>query len=302
MLTEKQLKERKEYIGGSDAPAVCGLSPFKTPLEVYLEKRGEIEPADLSQNKAVHFGKLLEDIVAQEYARVTGRKVVEVKETSYHPKYPWMAANIDRDIIGVPGELEIKTGNAFNKEGWGEEKTDQVPNHYNVQCQHYMAVRGASWYDLAVLLGGNDFRTYRIPRDDELIEMIINKEGKFWERVKAGTPPPMDYGNSKVAGLLKRMYPGTNGKSINLPADIHDRHDHMNEAKEKIKKLKGEIKELDLVVDFNKNMILEAMGEAAIGLLLDGTGYTRKKVNKTGYSVEPSSYVDFRFSKKLKKG
>ena len=110
MLTTEQLEARKAGIGGSDAAAIMGLSPWKTATEVYLEKRGEIAPENIDDKEVVIFGNLLEDVVAGEYARRNNVKVERRNDMFKHAKHPFMLANIDRKVVGVKKGLECKTG------------------------------------------------------------------------------------------------------------------------------------------------------------------------------------------------
>lgn len=185
------LAARRKGIGGSDAAAVVGLDRYRTPLSVYLEKRGEIVPDDLSDNDAVRFGNLLEDVIADEYARRTGRTVHRVNRILQSDQHPYMLANLDRRVVGERRGLEIKTANVFaaKAEDWGEPGTDVVPTRYLLQVQHYMAVTGYDVFDLAVLIGGQDFRIHTIARDEALIANLISIESDFWARVQDGRPP-----------------------------------------------------------------------------------------------------------------
>jgi len=185
---EEWLAVRNRGIGGSDAAAILGLNRFKSPLQVYLEKRGEAEPDDLSGNERVYWGNRLEALVADEYEKRTGRKVRRVNAVLQHPRHPWMLASLDRDVVAGDRILEVKT--TAGGEDWGEEGTDQVPVHYLIQAMHYLAVTGASVCDLAVLISGRNFRVYQILRDNDLIETMIEQEQEFWQNVQDGNPPP----------------------------------------------------------------------------------------------------------------
>jgi putative phage-type endonuclease len=290
MLTREQLGARKEGIGGSDAGVIAGLSPFKTQFELWLEKRGTIAPPDLSDNEAVHFGNVLEDVIAQEYSERTGNKVRRVNKTQYHKQYPWMLANIDRDVISSNRILEAKT--AGFSVGWGAAGTDEVPETHNLQCQHYLAVTEKEIADLAVLIGGRDFRIYHIPRDDELIASLIEIESEFWDKVCIGVQPQINFNHQTTNALLSRLYPGTNGETITLPDEAYHWHMSMLEAKEKIKTYKG-------VVDGAKAHLLSLMGEAAKGKLRDGSGYTRKQVKVKAHNVVESEYIKLSHKKKI---
>jgi putative phage-type endonuclease len=286
---------RRNGIGGSDAAKVAGLHPSGQPLQTYLEKRGELPDADLD-SEAAYFGLALEDFIAQEYAQRSGRKVRRVNRMLKSKQHPYMLANIDRDIVGERRGLECKNIGAhmLNNERWGtwgEDGSDQVPEHYYLQCAHYMAVLNYDVFDLAVLIGGQQFRIYTIERDDELIRHLIEIEGEFWQRVLTGQRPEWNYASASTGNLLKRLYPGSNGGSVLLSPAAQEASVIERDAAEKIKHYEMLRKE-------SRNLILAEMGQAAIGLLDDGAGYTRAERNRKGYVVEPTTYVDFRFSAK----
>jgi len=178
------LAERRRGIGGSDAAAILGLSRWRTPLDVYLDKRGESDP--LEESQAMFWGTTLEPVIRQRYSDVTGRDVLIPQGIIYHEKYPFMLASLDGFTHGNR-IVEIKTAR-FGFE-WGEEGTDEIPIEYIAQVQHYMTVTGYDVADVAVLIGGQDFRIYEVPADTELQEIMIAKEREFWGMVKAGTPP-----------------------------------------------------------------------------------------------------------------
>lgn len=184
MLTNEQMAMRSRGIGGSDVAAVLGISPWVTQLQLYMTKRGEIEPQ--TTNKAMHWGNILETPILEEYSRVTGNQVVTVADTIISPTHPFMLANIDGrvndDLI-----VEIKT--ASRGDHWGAEGTDEIPDYYLTQVHHYMTVTGAKQCDVAVLIGGSDFRIYHVYADAEMSQMLIDAETEFWQRVQDGTPP-----------------------------------------------------------------------------------------------------------------
>lgn len=188
-LTAEQLENRRHGIGGSDAGAILGLNPYRTPLDVWQEKTGRVEPPDLSDNEAVRWGEILEDAVASEYALREGVKVRRVNRTLVHPEHPWMLAHLDRTVVGKRRVLEVKTAGAHMAGEWGEPGTDQVPEYHLAQIVHYLAVTGYESADLAVLIGGRDFRVYHIQRDEELIQALIEAERDFWRLVETDTPP-----------------------------------------------------------------------------------------------------------------
>lgn len=291
MLNEAQLNARMGGIGGSDAPVVAGLSAWKQPLQLYYEKRGEME-FDGPEGEHIGFGNLLEDVIAQEAARRLDVKVRRVNRLLRHKKHPFIIGYIDRDIVGAPWMMECKNV-GFKSAEWGPDGSDEVPESYLLQCTHYLAVTGAELCKLAALFSGNHMRIYNIPRDQGLIDSLIEIEREFWDHVEKGIPPFIQYEHSTTPDLLTRLYPGTNGEEIALPEQALHWHQVASESAALEKQYRTS-------KETAQSHLRALMGEASIALLPDGTGYTRKEVKRKGYTVEPSSYIDFRFSKKPK--
>lgn len=288
---QQWLEERRTGIGGSDAAAVLGLDPYKTALEVYLEKRGEIQAPDLSTNRAVQWGTRLEAVVADYYADVMGITLMQPATILRHPDHEFVVGNLDRFSPERRLVLECKTaGLAFNLEGWGESGTDLVPERYLLQCMHYLLVTGYDRADIAVLIGGQDFRIYHVARDEEMIESMLPRYCEFWERVQSGDAPDLDANHRSALSFMRRRYQSTNGRAIELPEEAVSLHERLSEVKATIKRLQAEEEAL-------KAGLLAHMEENAIGVLPDGSGYKRAVVNRAGYTVEPTSYVDFRYVK-----
>lgn len=205
---EAWLQERRTGIGGSDAAPILGLSKWKTPLDVWREKRGLSEGTP--DNPAMAWGRTLEPVVREWYARVTGRDVSVPASVLRHPEHPWMLATLD----GLAGDrlLEIKT--ARTSAFWGEPGTDQIPRHYLLQVQHYLCVTGLPVADVAVLFSGQDACIYEVPSDPELQALIVEAEAEFWRMVVEGVQPePISYadacarwGKAKVGGEVVAGY------------------------------------------------------------------------------------------------
>lgn len=190
-------EERRTGIGGSDAAAAVGLSPWRSAYDLWEEKVGQSPPVE--QNEPMLWGKLLEDIIRREYERRTGMVVTYRKELIRHPARPWMFVHLDGEV-GSTGEaiLEVKTSRTG--QGWGEPDTDEIPLPYLVQVHHSLAVTAAQVCDVAVLIGGQDFRLYQVSRDIEIEQQLIEDETRFWESVTSGVPPAP----ATVADAVKR--------------------------------------------------------------------------------------------------
>jgi putative phage-type endonuclease len=208
-LNERQREARSRGLGGSDAAVVCGFSPFKTPVQLWQEKTGRIPETNLDDKEIVQWGHLLEDVIAQETARRKGYTVHRVNEPRTHRAYDFMVANPDRRVVGQKRGLEVKNASWFTREGWGDHDTDDVPQFYLTQVVHYMAVFDWPAWDVGVLLGGNELRTYTVERDIDIEEQLVELERKFWQCVVDDTPPP-----PIVVEDLVRLYPQTHGAIV----------------------------------------------------------------------------------------
>jgi len=270
------LAERLTGIGGSDAACVVGLNPYKLPLQLYLEKRGELAEADLSDNAAVRWGNLLEDVVADHFAETTGKSVRRNAELLRSEQWPWMIAHIDRELVDEDAILECKTAGSFvSKDEWGKTGTDQVPEHYLLQCQHYLAVTGRSRAYLAVLIGGRDFRTYILDRDQDLIEALAVEEGAFWQMCLDGKPPEVNYEHKAALNLMKRRYAKVD------PSMLVQLSPEAVDAAAQFEWAKAEIKRLEAFKDSKQAQLLEAIGNGIYGILPNGSAFKRIEIKET---------------------
>jgi putative phage-type endonuclease len=219
---EDWLVIRKQGIGSSDAASAVGLNPYKSPLELWMEKTGrdgnlpKIDPQD--EEGPMYWGTLLEPIVAAHYTRRTGNRVRRINSVLQHPdpKLPWMLANIDREVIGSSEVqiLECKTAGINGARLW----KNGVPEYVQLQVQHQLAVTGKEAADVAVLLGGQHLEVHRIDRDDALIARLIELERHFWQFVETDTPPPAD-GSESADLALRCLYPQDNGQHLDFSQD-----------------------------------------------------------------------------------
>lgn len=291
---EEWLAQRKKGIGGSDAAAALGQSRHKTAFQLYQEKLGLI-PGDLMVSpdavERMDFGKAIEQVIADMYAKRYGVKLRRHNKLAQHSRYPYMLASYDRTIDGKREGVECKNVDSMSYRfgEWGDEHTDQVPQEFLLQCHHYLATSGYDVWHLAACVGGNSLKIYHIERDPEMIELVEQGEAEFWQHVEKQDPPPLDYQHKSAIPLLKKMFPGSNGETIKLPPDAEAMHFARLDFEEQAALMETGAKAA-------KARILHLMGEAAVGLLPNGGGYTRKLVKRDGYTVEASSYIDFRFS------
>ena len=210
---EEWLAFRRTGIGGSDMSALLGMNPYRSVLDIWLDKTGQSEP-DTEENQYTYWGTKLEALVAEEFAKQTGWKVRNNNFTLRSEEHPWMLANIDREIVGVDAGLECKTASAYKKNEW---EGDGVPDAYYIQCQHYMAVTGkASWW-IACLLGGNTFIYKEIPRNDEVIDSIISQGETFWHEFVVPKIMPATDGSAACSDAIRAMFTPQNTEVVELP-------------------------------------------------------------------------------------
>ncbi|MGH7058146.1 MAG: hypothetical protein ACREFZ_09760, partial [Acetobacteraceae bacterium] len=153
--------------------------------------------------------------------------------------------------------------------------------------QHYMIVTELPVFDVACLIGRR-FAYYEVPADPELQEMIIQGEGEFDRRVKAGEPPALNYEHATALEVIKKLHPGTNGTRLVACADAIEWRTKMEAATEREKVAKAE-------KEGYRARLLEQMGDAALLAFPDGKCFRRQLTERAGYTVEATSYVDARF-------
>ena len=254
---EKWLAVRNMGIGGSDASVIMGLNSYKSPYQLWLEKIGEAASEDLTGNPFVYWGQKNEPNIADWFNEETGKKVQRLG-TLRNKEYPFMIANVDRTVIGENAGLEIKTAGAPQYKKW---KGDEIPDAYYCQCLHYMAVTGADYWYIAVLLGGNDAKWKRIERNEEDIKALIEKEKEFWNLVETKTPPPVD-GSMSCGNALKWKYKGDPGSETMLPEEAGDIINELDKDAEVEKALKESIQ-------LKRNRLMEMMGDFEVGRIGD---------------------------------
>ena len=237
---------RKQGIGGSDAAVVCGISRYKSPVELWMEKTGQMP--DQEAGEAAYWGTQLEGLVRTEFTKRTGIEVEHRMELLRSDEHPFMQANLDGTCVHPefgPCIFEAKTASAFKAGEW----EDGIPDEYFLQVQHYMAVTG---------YGGNTFRWKFIPRDEELITMLVQLEADFWQHVQNETPPPLD-GSSASARFLAERFPNSISNSrIELPNQAEQLIHQYDEASQQIKLLTERKQEAE-------NLLKEMLGSHETG-------------------------------------
>lgn len=224
MITEQQRQLRTQGIGGSDAAAACGVSPYRSRYDLWHEKT---HGTQVEATLPMRFGAFAESFIREEYERMTGREVMQPGMLR-HPEHPWMLANID----GVSGErlLEAKTVGMRGMHLWGEPGTDEVPDDYRFQVQHYLAVTGLPVCDVAVLIAGGEVALYEVAADQELQASIITLEADLWRRVQENDPPEPESGSDALRRWPTNTVPDMPEASTELLDTIADLRESKEEA------------------------------------------------------------------------
>ena len=263
------LKVRTKGIGGSDIGAICGVSPFTSARQVYFNKTGQFEEAlkpSAAAQERMHFGHLLEPIVADEFARRTGKRLLNVAATLAHKDIPCMRANVDRLIVdddGKPyGILECKTTSEYNNEEW---ESGDILLSYVYQLNWYMHILDLTYGAFACLVGGNKFYYYEVFRNDELINNTLVPAAKnFWfNNVLALKEPELqatdtDFANKVYAEVAKNS-------EITMAGDTE------NELAKTVFECKRKIKELTATMEEAQNRLKDRLQDHEIGYCQDYT-------------------------------
>jgi len=253
------LEFRRQGIGGSDASVVCGINKYKSPIELFMEKTGQLSHQEAGE--AAYWGTRLEGIVRDEFTLRTGIEVTPVTEILQSETHPFMLANLDGkcqhpkygDCI-----FEAKTASAYLAGDW----EDGIPDPYMLQVQHYLAVTGYAGAYIAVLIGGNTFKWQFILRDEEIISMLIQLESEFWGMVQSNTPPPLD-GSDASANFIGAQFPNSRPfTKIDLPI----------EAAALVQQYDAACEQLDYLTDQKQeaeNLLKQMLGENEAGTIAD---------------------------------
>ena len=251
---DEWLALRRTGIGGSDAGAIMGVSPYKGAFSVWADKQGKLPP--LEDNEAMRQGRDLEDYVARRFAEVSGLKVLHEYSMLRSVDHPCMLADIDRRIIGERAGLECKTSRDITMARY---RNGEYPMEYYCQCLHYLAVTGWDCWYLAVLVYGTDLLIYKICRDEVMddIEALIRAEEAFWKNHMVLDQPPAPDALDSTAAALGSVYPHEDGTTVCADQDA-------DQALTDLAALKAQKRALDRQITERENQIKAAMGEAEV--------------------------------------
>ena len=220
---DEWMEQRSKTVGGSEAGAVVGLSPYMSPFAMWCQKTGRSKPFE--GNLATEVGTYLEEFVAQKFEEETGLEVKRSNYIYFNDEFPNQHATPDRllksttkyGLKGLKCGLEIKTTNTF-----GRFKDGSFPEIYNAQCVQYLAVMEYDIWFLAVLVGNREFHIYELKRDEcdpvpAFVESFLIADesevnalrdacDEFMTMVRNDTPPLAD-GDESTTDALNDTYP-----------------------------------------------------------------------------------------------
>ena len=240
--------DRSKYLGGSDAAAVMGLSPYATPVELWMEKTGrKVREFDPARQRILDRGKRLEPVILDmviDKLREQGHTVEVIATNQRYPdaELPFLSCEIDFELL-LDGEHingDCKSVHGFARAKWGEEGTEEVPIEYAAQFMHGLGITGRSRCLVAALIGLDDVGIYWVNRDEETIAAMRAKCAAFWhDHVLADVPPdPIEYDDTKA------LYPNDNGQTCEATEAIALLVAEYAELNERAKTIKDRVDDL----------------------------------------------------------
>lgn len=262
--------DRSKSIGGSDMPVILGLSSYKTPYVLYLEKLGLLETDD-TESELQYWGKMLEPSVINHFARINNVEVISVP-TKYHPTMTFLRGSYDGFIPAWNEGLEVKCSDKYMRNEWGEDGTDVIPMPYIIQCAHYCLIENVERWNIGTLIGGNEYRQFVYNRDKEIESMIVSAAQDFWNCVQNQVEPGL-----KTIEDCKLKYRNVDpDKAITADEAIRNELNRLAQTKK-------QIKELERIEKEGQKEIMEYMQSAECITDDAGKPLVTWKATKNGY-------------------
>ena len=241
--------DRLTYIGGSDAAAILGVSPWQTRYQLWAKKTGLIaDQVDTDKEKIFARGKRLEPVILQMFEDESGLHVEHRNRRFSDSEYPFLAAEIDGETGNE--NIDAKSAQPFARGLWGEAGSDEIPIYYAAQFMHGLMVTGRDVCHVAAMIGLDDFRIFKVQRDDDLISFMREKEIEFWGMVQNQTPPEIETAEDALLA-----WPQSQGVAVAVS-------DEVAAQVANLKAVKAAIKDLEKREEALKGFILPHFGEA----------------------------------------
>lgn len=242
-LSIEQLKERRTFIGGSEISAICGLSRYKSPLQVWLEKTDTKEPDEKESSLQADLGNELENFLARRYEKETGEKVRRMSGIVRSKTLPsYMACHPDGRVIKKETLVEMKTTTAYKEAEW---EGDELPIEYLMQGMWNLGVTGEQEIVFIYLIGNHKFGYKTIKRDDDMIKNMQEKAAHFWTNfVLPRVMPEPTFLDGDTITELYGITP-KNETIIQVDEDTNEIFRCLKATKEEIKELEKSEKEME---------------------------------------------------------
>lgn len=252
---EAWLADRQKHITGTDVAAILGLSPWKSPIHVYLDKKGLAEPQP--ENDAMRWGRRLERPILEAYSEEVGEPLAfsDPYALLECPALPILGASLDARWA-EKDQRPVDAKNTRSRNGYGEPGSAGMPLHYRTQLAVQMAVTGAPSADLAVLFAGQSLEYFHVERDPEVESMILESVDGWWKRHILGEEAPEVDGSKASADYLQQKFQ-QHGAEL-LPAS--------NEAQvlaRDLARLKATATQYEDEIKLHENRLKDYIGEAA---------------------------------------
>lgn len=297
---DEWLEYRRRGIGGSDASAVLGISPFRTARDLYYDKLDVMTADDEGNWVAKEMGNLLEDLVARIFAKKTGLRIFQRKVMYQHPHYPWMLADLDYLVEQPDGTLailELKTTNYNAKDKWVYNGEEIVPVYYEAQGRHYMAVVNLNRVYYCCLYGNNEEEVIIrwIDRDMAYEQELVALEDYFWhDYVLAKNPPPYtEDGDLILESLRRSLGPADkDAPPILITPPQFARVARYLELQGEKNQLSAEVRRLEAEMRRMKAMIAVDMGTSCKAIYEDAGGSYTITMNPSRRPIVPRDQID----------
>lgn len=268
-----------EYtVGGSDVATIFGLSPWTTPLELWMVKKGRMKPKSPPNPDQLAMGHMLEPIAAHFYAQRTGNTVTDDNYLYQHATLEYALANIDRRYTrkedGEGGVLECKSLTYHKAADWAD---GAIPIYYELQLRYYLAVLDEKHGAFSALWGNNpenDLATPHIERVQAKEDIIFEKLDRWIWSLRHDKPPTMEDVQPQLAmDALARIYgAGKKGlPTIEFPRKYEPQLREIAALQEENAQLKGAIKKNEEAIEAHSVRIAELMKEHEHGILTTTT-------------------------------
>lgn len=266
-------ESRKNRIGGTDIAVILGLSPWKTPYQLWLEKTSSV--ATQATNEAMRYGIMMEPVIRDWYINETGILIQVPTSPIVHAEFDYCVASVDG--IALDRVLEIKTSKSDRD--WGEPGTDEIPVYYRTQVEWYLAICDRPTADVVVLFPGRMPLIYQVEEDKELQAMLFDAAHEFWRQVQENDPPPI----STFTDVQLRFGHHSTAGEITASASVEAALARLKEIQQTTKQLDDEATEL-------KTGILSFMGDLDTIVDLEGKPIATWKMAKSSKRFDADAF------------